>query len=671
MGFESIAGEIVTRFVADSSDLMDTFSKITDYFQNFGNQSATAQVDIKAVGGAFMAAGAAGVAAFGTMAGMSALRTDDMRKLAARTGATGEAFDKLKNTIRDIELSGFSDGMEDTSRAYLLAKRGVEEYGGEIDKTAEKFLQFKRIFGTELEDSGKAANNMSAAFKINLDESLDTITKTEQSLKRPVDDLYDTFWEFSVQFKDAGFTYKEMAQIIVNGINDGNAFNTTKIGDAIKEVGIGFADLQTKAEALQGVAEKAIPSWDEFYSEKMGDVQIKNAEDLFKIKEKEVELQKEYQKLVEDTNQSNQDAMQAALEYDDKVKDLQYLGIDPEQYVQTIRKGGESAKAAVIDLMTRLGNVTDDKMFRKIRTDFFTSAGEDLGHDFFRSFANFKNVEMNTSGSLDEAVKIYTDGNLLQTLRQTLAYIKDIGNSLGSGPAMALDLLAKGFNYLLMAVSWLLNSIPGLGPLIGILGTLASLVMLIGGASMALGGAWTFLSGLWSAGIAVLNGVRVAMLALNLTMLANPVFLITAGIVALVAIIAVVVEKTVGWRNVWSGISNFFKNVFTVAINLVKGAINGLIYFFTDLLPKSILRFIDFVTAPLKYFYDLILAPVRMLGKLVGFNIPKFSDYSLYGMVYGNNGGGNKTTNITINANQLDMANADRIGRSIARQTAQ
>jgi len=70
---------------------------------------------------------------------------------------------------------------------------------------------------------------------------------------------------------------------------------------------------------------------------------------------------------------------------------------------------------------------------------------------------------------------------------------------------------------------------------------------------------------------------------LNAALLANPIILIVAGIIALVAIIAVIIQKTIGWGKIW----DWLKAVAAKTWDAIKSGISSLVGWFRDL-PKKI-----------------------------------------------------------------------------------
>lgn len=100
----------------------------------------------------------------------------------------------------------------------------------------------------------------------------------------------------------------------------------------------------------------------------------------------------------------------------------------------------------------------------------------------------------------------------------------------------------------------------------------------------------------------IIGTVKSAFIALNATMLANPVFLIVTAIVALIAIFVTLWNKCEWFRNFWIGLWEKIKGV-------CKGAIDGIVGFFN--------RIIDFIKNNWQGLLLMILNPFAGAFKLI------------------------------------------------------
>jgi phage-related protein len=75
--------------------------------------------------------------------------------------------------------------------------------------------------------------------------------------------------------------------------------------------------------------------------------------------------------------------------------------------------------------------------------------------------------------------------------------------------------------------------------------------------------------------ISLINAAKTAMIALNVALAANPIGLVIAAIVGLVAAFAILWNKSEAFRNFWKGLWEVIKNIIKVAIDIVVNRIRG------------------------------------------------------------------------------------------------
>lgn len=111
-----------------------------------------------------------------------------------------------------------------------------------------------------------------------------------------------------------------------------------------------------------------------------------------------------------------------------------------------------------------------------------------------------------------------------------------------------------------------------------------------------------------------------AMTLLNLVMYANPIGLIIAAVVALVAIFVTLWNKSEAFRNFWIGLWEGIKNA-------VSKAWNGIKTFFTKTIPNAFKTLKDFVKNNIKELILLIINPFAGIFALLYKNNAKFREW--------------------------------------------
>ena len=102
----------------------------------------------------------------------------------------------------------------------------------------------------------------------------------------------------------------------------------------------------------------------------------------------------------------------------------------------------------------------------------------------------------------------------------------------------------------------------------------------------------------------VINTVKTAFMALNATMLSNPIVLIVAAIVALIAIFVVLWNKCEGFRNFWKGLWEGIKNIVSTVVEALKGFFTGVIDFVKNNWQALLLMLVNPFAGAFKLLYD-------------------------------------------------------------------
>lgn len=160
-----------------------------------------------------------------------------LKQIQAQTGLFGDALDELQAQAKDAFVNGVGEsaaealkilgqsrqlfgevfkGEELTTLTTSLAKT-AKAYDKEFGEVASRAASFQKAFGT---DGEKTGNLIALALK---------------DAKTVADDVLDTIGEYSPLIAQAGFNAEEFVGILTRG---NGAFNTDKLGDSIKELGI-------------------------------------------------------------------------------------------------------------------------------------------------------------------------------------------------------------------------------------------------------------------------------------------------------------------------------------------------------------------------------------------------------------------------------------------------
>ena len=163
----------------------------------------------KGVTAPIMGISAASIAAFKDV-------DDGLDSIVTATGATGEAFDGLKDVFEGV-FSTLPVDANETGRAIGELNTQFGLTGEALQGATEQALKFAKINGSDVVASVQGAKGVISAFGLetkDLSRVLDTVTKVAQDTGTSVDKVFDTLNKNSGTVKDLNLSFEEAAVLI-------------------------------------------------------------------------------------------------------------------------------------------------------------------------------------------------------------------------------------------------------------------------------------------------------------------------------------------------------------------------------------------------------------------------------------------------------------------------
>lgn len=176
------------------------------------------------------------LAALGTAAVASAAAFDESQgRIQARLGATAEEAEKLNQVAQNVWKKGFGENIAEAADTVTLLKASMGDISdNELEAATQSAFALQKAFDVDIREATQTASSMMKNFGINSTEAFDLMTATMQATGDVSDDALATLWEYAPAFAEAGLSAKEMANMLVNGMESG-AISTDKLGDSINE----------------------------------------------------------------------------------------------------------------------------------------------------------------------------------------------------------------------------------------------------------------------------------------------------------------------------------------------------------------------------------------------------------------------------------------------------
>lgn len=260
-------------------------------------------------------------------------------------------------------------------------------------------------------------------------------------------------------------------------------------------------------------------------------------------------------------------------------KALEDHGIKIDNLAERYGKGGESATEVMNEVMTAIMGVEDETDRYNLGVQVMGTMFEDLGEDTVKAMMKSEGSIDSTKQSMEELTEVKMNNITTQ--------IGEIGRMIETDflipiAEKLLPIVKDGIKWVSDNLNWLLPVITGLGiafmtyfavaKIMSIINTVKTLVTLVRTGTTVMG-------------------------ALNTVMSLNPVALVVAGIVGLIAIFALLWTKCEGFRNFWIGLWEKIKSVGSMAIDGVKNKFTQFKDHITNIKNKVVSTFTNLKTS--------------------------------------------------------------------------
>lgn len=165
-----------------------------------------------------------------------------------------QAIDAITNTVSTVSsaLSQFSDRMKGLQSANIAITQLTGKTGEEMVKLRSKVQAVSEHFGTDFNETLRAANALSKGFGISMEDAMKLVQDGLVSGANAGGDFIDTVREYPRYFKEAGLLAEDFIAITTNAAQQG-VFSDKGV-DVIKEGNLRIREMTTAtADALNGI----------------------------------------------------------------------------------------------------------------------------------------------------------------------------------------------------------------------------------------------------------------------------------------------------------------------------------------------------------------------------------------------------------------------------------
>lgn len=449
---------------------------------------------------------------------------EDLADAAQDAGDSAEqaesGFTVLKGALADLVSQGISAAIDGFKELMISGDQAMNSFQAQTGKGTTEMKAFneqiqelyKNNYGESLEDVADAMAKVAQNTKETDPSKIKQLTQEALTLRDTFGyDVSESMRAANMLVDQFGLSGEEAFNLIAQGAQNGLDKNDDLL-DTINEYSVHFEQAGYSAEEMFAMLQNGTEAGT-FSVDKLGD-----AFKEFGIRMKDGTA-------------------------DDAIKKL---GLSVDDTTSKFAKGGESAKQATSEVIKKLFELQDPLEQNTLGTELFGTMWEDLGADGVKAL-------MNINGEFDATADTMGEINEIK--------YNDVGSQLAQlGRTVQIELLQPLVSEVIPPVKefvgWLISNSSTVCAAIGGIG--AAL------ATMAVANIIMGLVQAFQAYKAVTEGATIAQWALNAAMMANPIGIIIALIVGLVAAIVILWNKNENFRNffinAWENIKEFFGN---------------------------------------------------------------------------------------------------------------
>lgn len=164
-----------------------------------------------------------------------------MAQLQASTTLTAKEMEGIKVQASSLYRDNIGENWDDLTRSLATVKQVTDLSGDALKSTTRNAVVFRDVFGEDVTQSIRAADQMTRQFGITQDEAYNLMAQGMKGGLNMSDELIDSISEYSVYFKKLGYDADDMFDKFGSGAESG-VFQLDKIGDSIKELTIRTKD---------------------------------------------------------------------------------------------------------------------------------------------------------------------------------------------------------------------------------------------------------------------------------------------------------------------------------------------------------------------------------------------------------------------------------------------
>ena len=241
------AGSAASDFGDDAGDAAQDTNEMSDSVADLGSTMDDLKGKAVLAGKELVTLGAAGKL---LQEGVSSALdyNSALASIQAQAGASDAEMRSFKTAMDAVYNGGYGEDLDEVAATMAqIAQSTHETDPGKLQELAEGALTLRDTFGFDTTESLRAVNMLMDQFGVTANQAYSLVVQGAQKGLNKNGDLMDVINEYSVHYRQMGYSADEFFASLKNGTAAGT-FSVDKLGDAMKEFGVRTKDTATTTD---------------------------------------------------------------------------------------------------------------------------------------------------------------------------------------------------------------------------------------------------------------------------------------------------------------------------------------------------------------------------------------------------------------------------------------
>lgn len=147
---------------------------------------------------------------------------------------TKKQLEQAKKVAKTLYSEGFGESLDDVTNAIVQVKQNMKGLNDvDLSYATKSAITLGKEFDSDVNEVTRAGNTLMQNYGLTAQQAFDMMAKGAKNGMNFSNEMFDNMSEYTINFKEAGFSAKEMFAILSNGAEKG--YNLDRLNDTLLE----------------------------------------------------------------------------------------------------------------------------------------------------------------------------------------------------------------------------------------------------------------------------------------------------------------------------------------------------------------------------------------------------------------------------------------------------